>query len=131
MPTSTASGHPVLKCVKDGPYLVERLATLTGVDGSPLETKPRMILCRCGQSGRKPYCDGTHARVGFDDARQGDRVPDQRTTYAGKRIDIFDNRGLCSHAGYCTDNLTSVFRRIEPWIDPDGAAVERIIELCI
>ena len=36
---------------------------------------------------------------------------------------------ICAHAGYCTDNLASVFRlKKEPWIDPDGAAVTEIIE---
>src|SRR6266436_5211247 len=45
--------------------------------------------------------------------------------YAGKRIMIHDNRGICSHAGFCTDRLKSVFRmRAEPWIVADGASAE-------
>ena len=47
----------------------------------------------------------------------------------GQSIVIHDNRGICSHAGYCTDNLKSVFRLgDEPWIDPDGATVQEIID---
>jgi uncharacterized Fe-S cluster protein YjdI len=50
-------------------------------------------------------------------------------SYIGKRITIHDNRGICAHAGFCTDRLESVFRtRQEPWIDPDGASAEEIIE---
>lgn len=46
----------------------------------------------------------------------------------GKHITIHDNRGICSHAGYCSDNLNSVFRlKVEPWIDPDGATAQEVI----
>ena len=38
---------------KNGPILVE-------VDG-----RVKAALCRCGGSNNKPYCDGTHARIGF------------------------------------------------------------------
>jgi len=39
---------------RNGPYLVF-------VDG-----KLKAVLCRCGHSKRKPFCDGSHARVGFE-----------------------------------------------------------------
>jgi CDGSH-type Zn-finger protein len=32
----------------------------------PLEEGRAISLCRCGASANKPYCDGTHARIGFD-----------------------------------------------------------------
>ena len=41
--------------------------------GPEIAHKERYALCRCGQSGRKPFCDGTHLRVGFeaeDDLRE-------------------------------------------------------------
>jgi CDGSH-type Zn-finger protein len=34
-------------------------------DGKPLETRNRVMLCRCGQSKTKPLCDGTHREQGF------------------------------------------------------------------
>ncbi|MEV6033954.1 ferritin-like domain-containing protein [Nonomuraea sp. NPDC052116] len=34
-------------------------------DGRPLEARNRMTLCRCGHSGNKPLCDGTHREIGF------------------------------------------------------------------
>ncbi len=36
------------------------------VDGEIVK-ETRLALCRCGQSSNKPYCDGTHSRVGFED----------------------------------------------------------------
>jgi CDGSH-type Zn-finger protein len=37
------------------------------VDGYKYEVRNRVTLCRCGQSQNKPFCDGTHAAVGFKD----------------------------------------------------------------
>ena len=36
-------------------------------NGAAYETRNRVTLCRCGRSQNKPFCDGTHADVGFDD----------------------------------------------------------------
>jgi CDGSH-type Zn-finger protein len=36
-------------------------------DGSPYEVRNRQTLCRCGGSGNKPFCDGTHRINGFAD----------------------------------------------------------------
>lgn len=45
-----------------------------------------------------------------------------------KRITILDDRSICSHAEFCTDELKSVFRQHDtPWIAPDEADVEEII----
>lgn len=54
---------------EDGPYKVEGTCTVIAPDGSPVETregKP-IWLCRCGGSGNKPFCDGTHRHIGFTD----------------------------------------------------------------
>lgn len=97
--------------------------------GEPCLTITGVALCRCGGSNNKPFCDGTHGKNGFTDEKLADGSLDKRTDYVGKKITIHDNRGICAHAGYCTDNLASVFRlKKEPWIDPDGAAVKEIIE---
>jgi uncharacterized Fe-S cluster protein YjdI len=73
-------------------------------------------------------CDGTHGRNGFSDRNVADPALNRRATYVGSAITIFDNRALCAHAGFCTDELAAVFRyRQEPWIDPDGAEVQKII----
>ena len=120
---------PKMTCAPNGPYLLEQGARLQRASGQSLPNEKGAALCRCGGSGNKPFCDGTHRRNGFDDANHADAAKDKRDVYAGKRITIFDNRALCAHAGHCTDGLASVFRmRSEPWIDADGAEVQHIIE---
>jgi CDGSH-type Zn-finger protein len=54
--------------VKDkGPLLVKGPMTLTGPDGEEIETgDSTTALCRCGGSAEKPFCDGTHKKIGFD-----------------------------------------------------------------
>ena len=45
-------------------------------DGFVYEIRNRVTLCRCGQSSNKPYCDGTHASMGFRDGLPGKPEPD-------------------------------------------------------
>jgi CDGSH-type Zn-finger protein len=52
----------------DGPYFVAGAPVVTRSDGQPFETRNRMVLCRCGQSGNKPLCDGSHREAGFRDS---------------------------------------------------------------
>ncbi|HLT47341.1 MAG TPA: CDGSH iron-sulfur domain-containing protein [Rubricoccaceae bacterium] len=49
---------------KDGPLLLRGPVTITGADGAEVTTA-KCALCRCGFSSNKPFCDGTHKRVGF------------------------------------------------------------------
>lgn len=120
---------PTISCKPNGPYLVKGLATLTDSNGDAIATEETIALCRCGGSANKPFCDGTHRKNGFDDAKREERTKDRRRDYVGKAITVHDNRGICAHAGVCTDSLPSVWRMGEkPWIDPDGAEVEAIIE---
>ncbi|MEL4305747.1 CDGSH iron-sulfur domain-containing protein [Methanococcoides sp. LMO-2] len=125
---------PSIQPSENGPNLVKDLKYLKNSKGETFEPQPMMALCRCGQSSNKPFCDGTHLKVGFTGEKAEDRQPDRVDDYVGKDITIHDNRGVCSHRGYCTDNLPNVFRmRQEPWIDPDGASAEeiiRVIEMC-
>ena len=50
-----------------GPIAVRGGIRITSSDGSEYEVRNRMTLCRCGKSANKPFCDGTHADVGFVD----------------------------------------------------------------
>ena len=58
---------------RNGPYRVEAPAgsvELVDADGNAydLSGKPVFSLCRCGGSVTKPFCDGTHSRIGFQAA---------------------------------------------------------------
>ena len=52
--------------VENGPFRVEGVIELIDTDGTVIETKrERVSLCRCGASTEKPFCDGTHSKIGF------------------------------------------------------------------
>ncbi len=126
---------PKIACLPNGPYYLlndmtpKAIPNIQTSKGGPCSTITGVALCRCGGSNNKPFCDGTHGKNGFTDEKLADGSLDKRTNYVGKRVTIHDNREICAHAGYCTDNLAAVFKlKKEPWIDPDGAAVEEIID---
>ena len=50
---------------KNGPLVVKGVTRMAGPDGTALESKPVMALCRCGRSATKPFCDGSHSDAGF------------------------------------------------------------------
>ena len=121
--------NPRIRLAPNGPIIVEDLKTFQDGDGTPIEVRQRMRLCRCGGSSTKPFCDSTHASIGFSDSKDEDRLPDERDNYQGAEVTIHDNRAICSHAGYCTEGLPAVWKiGVEPWIDPDGSGQEPIVE---
>ncbi len=123
---SSANGTNITP-TSDGPYLAKNVKNFANQKG-PIQTKETMALCRCGGSANKPFCDGTHSKIGFSSAKLEGRVEDKRENYVGEEITIHDNRGNCAHAGHCTDGLASVFRlRKEPWIYPNAASRDKII----
>jgi CDGSH-type Zn-finger protein len=58
----------------NGPYVVTGSIELLDTNGNILSTQERTVLCRCGASTKKPFCDGTHSKIGFQAAAQA--VPD-------------------------------------------------------
>ena len=125
-----SSTKPSISPSPNGPYVVKDLETLQNSKGEQLETQSTVALCRCGGSKKKPFCDNTHAKIGFSDEKVDGRTEDRRDDYAGQAITIHDNRGICAHAGLCSDGLSAVFQlEHEPWIDPDAAQAEEIIAI--
>lgn len=117
-----------IQVMADGPYLVTNAKTVHNHLGEPIPTRPTLALCRCGASAMKPWCDGTHARVGFSGAKDPKRVPDRRDSYEGASVTVLDNRGLCQHSGFCTDRLKNAFHAgSEPFVSPSGARMDELI----
>ena len=56
----------------NGPYSVSGPIKLVDADGNPVDTggRERISLCRCGASTNKPFCDGTHSKIGFKGAEE-------------------------------------------------------------
>jgi len=102
---------------RNGPYLVEGAVPMArqsiGADaqgdsrewqeGESFETQETFALCRCGQSSSKPYCDGSHVRVGFDGTETASREPYdvQATEQVGPTVTLADAQPLCAYARFC------------------------------
>ncbi|WP_246709415.1 (4Fe-4S)-binding protein [Bradyrhizobium sp. 6(2017)] len=113
---------------RNGPYEPEPGIPIVDHLGVPVTAEAAVLLCRCGQSQTKPFCDDSHVARGFTDARDPRRVPDKLDVYAGQQAYVFDNRGTCAHSGFCTDRLSSVFHLgEEPFIAPSGARLDDLI----
>lgn len=103
---------------KNGPYLVmgtiplaEQIIETDSEGGSEswkqgksYETQETCALCRCGQSGKKPFCDGTHNRTGFDGTETASREPYQKqaTVQDGpSELALMDAESLCAFGRFC------------------------------
>jgi CDGSH-type Zn-finger protein len=63
----------------NGPLLVKGPITLVDADGTEFKVEGDTVaLCRCGGSTRKPFCDGTHSKIGFQGAEKAVREAQQK-----------------------------------------------------
>jgi len=53
-----------MKVIPNGPIAVQGTVEFLMGDGVTI-VKENPFICRCGASNNKPYCDGTHAKIGF------------------------------------------------------------------
>jgi uncharacterized Fe-S cluster protein YjdI/CDGSH-type Zn-finger protein len=75
----------------NGPLFVRGRLKIVSADGDVIREDTRLALCRCGASQNKPFCDGSHRRVGFTTApaaaqgidEAGDRPPRPATETGG------------------------------------------------
>jgi CDGSH iron-sulfur domain-containing protein 3 len=60
-----------IKVRENGPYRVTGPVRIIDADGNEFDLADQgevIALCRCGGSTTKPFCDGTHSKIGFDAA---------------------------------------------------------------
>lgn len=94
------------------------------VQGAPVEAAQTYRLCRCGHSKNKPFCDGTHARIGFDGTETASRESygAQAKTLDGPTMQLTDAEALCAGARFCDPN-ESVWAQVEHADRPDVRAM--------
>jgi 3-phenylpropionate/trans-cinnamate dioxygenase ferredoxin subunit len=68
----------VIETKPNGPYVITGTVELHDTNGNVLPARGTVALCRCGASTKKPFCDGTHSKIGFQAAAQA--VPDSAET---------------------------------------------------
>ena len=63
----------------NGPYLVKGPIRIVDPDGNEFTVdQDTVALCRCGGSTTKPFCDGTHSKIGFQAAEKAVREADKK-----------------------------------------------------
>ncbi|MDR0886144.1 MAG: CDGSH iron-sulfur domain-containing protein [Clostridiales Family XIII bacterium] len=106
-----------IKVVLEGPYLVTGGVPIKKIgmdddgnggtkdwkDGKAYDAQDTYALCRCGHSEGKPFCDGTHTKLGWVGKETASRelYEDAARVYEGDAIDMLDERSLCAVARFC------------------------------
>lgn len=119
---------------KNGPYLVSggipiSMQTITPnkegfswdwTEGRTFDAQTsEYALCRCGQSKNKPFCDGTHEKIGFEGKETATRKPyvRQAKKYDGPTMVLSDAENLCAFARFC-DPEGQIWNLIEQTDNP-------------
>jgi CDGSH-type Zn-finger protein len=122
---------------KNGPYMVTGNVPLSKhiigtdvdggseswIEGEAVPAGKKYALCRCGHSSKKPFCDGTHAKIGFDGTETASRKPylEQANAFDGPAMVLTDAESLCAFGRFCDPN-GSVWRQVAQSDDPETRA---------
>ncbi len=61
------ANKPNIETKENGPYVITHLGDVNTSRGEAVKSAKTMVFCRCGQSGSRPHCDGTHWYIQFKD----------------------------------------------------------------
>jgi CDGSH-type Zn-finger protein len=114
---SILEGEVKIEVSKNGPYFVsgkipisERIIVVNeaGVpvewrEGKKYPAQEKCVLCRCGQSKNKPYCDGSHIEINFDGTETAGNEPylQKAEVLDGPELRLTDAEDLCASARFC------------------------------
>ena len=115
---------PSITVLRNGPYRVEGVEDIKNSDGQTLPHGLVTMLCRCGASKRKPFCDGSHTGIGFVGDKDQSRTEGKTNEYAGQQITVVDNTDVCCRDRSCITELPQVFETC----DPNAASPEEIMK---
>lgn len=64
-PQEEPPAETTVRAARNGPLFQRGRIRVTDNEGNVIREDTRVALCRCGESGNKPFCDGSHRRIGF------------------------------------------------------------------
>lgn len=116
----TSNPNARVTITQNGPYIVTESVPLSvqtitvdadgdaesWVEGKSFPAEETYALCRCGQSMKKPFCDGSHARTGFDGTETANResYAESAQVFGGPTHKLMDVKSLCASARFCDPN---------------------------
>jgi CDGSH-type Zn-finger protein len=146
---ATSDNEKRIIIAKNGPYRVQgnipliRKTQVVSEYGEPLTWRKEGVLetdegeyclCRCGQSSDKPFCDGTHRKIGFDGT---ERAPTNLTAdrqwvmRGGTRLIVEKDSTLCMNSGFCGMRKASLAQYVAASTDTEARSLAiAMIERC-